>query len=148
MLSLDLSKASGLKLNRAMTLTVTRLARECGLSRSTVLYYESIGLLRRPRRTGGNYRLYGETDLERLRQISAYRDAGLPLADIRAVLDAPASDAAAVLRRRMAELSVGIERMREPQRIIARPLKGAGKLGKDNKMGTKQKWAAINSRGR
>ena len=40
-----------------MTLTVTRLARECKLSRSTILYYESIGLLRRPRRSDGNYRL-------------------------------------------------------------------------------------------
>jgi DNA-binding transcriptional MerR regulator len=124
-----------------MTLTVTRLARECQLSRSTVLYYESIGLLRRPRRSGGNYRVYGEKDLDRLRQICVYRDAGLALADIRAVLDAPASEAGAVLRRRMVELSVGIERMRNHQRSIANLLK----LGKDKEMVTKQKWTAIMS---
>ena len=45
----------------------------------------------------------------------------------------------------MVELSVGIERMREHQRSIARLLKGAGKLGKENKMVTKQKWTAIMS---
>jgi DNA-binding transcriptional MerR regulator len=38
-----------------MSLTVTRLAKSCNLSRSTVLYYESIGLLT---------------------QICSYRDAG------------------------------------------------------------------------
>jgi DNA-binding transcriptional MerR regulator len=124
-----------------MTLTVTRLARECRLSRSTVLYYESIGLLRRPRRSDGNYRVYGEKDLDRLRQICVYRDAGLALADIRAVLDAPPSDAAGVLRRRMVELGVGIERMREHQRSIAKLLK----LGKEIRMVTKQKWTAIMS---
>ena len=122
-----------------MPLTVTRLARECKLSRSTVLYYESIGLLRRPRRTDGNYRLYGERDVERLRQICVYRDAGLPLADIRAVLDAPASDAAAVLRRRMVELGAEIERMRDHQLAIAKLLK----LRKDKDMVTKEKWTSI-----
>src|SRR4051812_521191 len=99
-----------------MTLTVTRLARECNLSRTTVLYYESIDLLRRPRRSDGNYRVYAAQDLDRLRQICAYRDAGLALADIRAVLDAPPSDAAAVLRRRMLELNAEIARMRDHQR--------------------------------
>ena len=38
-----------------MTLSVTRLAKSCNLSRSTVLYYESIGLLTRPRRSPGNH---------------------------------------------------------------------------------------------
>ena len=50
-----------------MSLTVTRLARSCNLARSTVLYYESIGLLTRPRRSAGNYRVYAEKDLDRLR---------------------------------------------------------------------------------
>jgi len=40
-----------------MPLTVTLLARACGLSRGTVLYYESLGLLKPVRRSAGNYRL-------------------------------------------------------------------------------------------
>jgi DNA-binding transcriptional MerR regulator len=46
--------------------TVTQLARRCGLSRTALLYYESIGLLLPARRTAGNYRCYGEQDLVRL----------------------------------------------------------------------------------
>src|ERR1017187_2491182 len=78
-----------------MPLTVTKLARACKLSRSALLYYESIGLLPRPRRTGGNYRTYSEKDVERLRQICVYRDAGAPLKDIRSILDGPRNGAAA-----------------------------------------------------
>jgi DNA-binding transcriptional MerR regulator len=91
-----------------MTLTVTHLAKACNLARSTVLYYESIGLLTRPRRSQGNYRVYTEKDLGRLRQICIYRDAGLKLTDIRSVLDAPRNDASAILRRRFVELSEDI----------------------------------------
>src|SRR5580704_18718500 len=111
-----------------MPLTVTNLARACKLSRSTLLYYESIGLLPRPRRTAGNYRAYTERDLVRLRQICVYRDAGVELADIRALLDGPRDNAGAVLQRRMAELGNTIERLRDQQRAIARLLKSARKL--------------------
>src|SRR5581483_3911414 len=113
---------------RTMPLTVTHLARACGLSRSTVLYYESLGLLQPARRSAGNYRLYGEGELERLRQVCRYRDAGLKLGDIRSVLDGPRGDAAAVLQRRLMELGGEIERLREHQRAIARLLGGANRL--------------------
>jgi DNA-binding transcriptional MerR regulator len=125
-----------------MPLTVTSLARTCKLSRSTLLYYESIGLLPRPRRTAGNYRAYTPQDVERLRQISVYRDAGVPLADIRALLDGPSDDATAVLRRRLVALGAGIERMRGQQRAIARLLQSAQQL-RSIPMVTKDKWVAI-----
>lgn len=125
-----------------MSLTVTRLARSCNLARSTVLYYESIGLLTRPRRSAGNYRVYAEKDLDQLRQICFYRDAGLTLADIRSILDAPKSDAAAVLRRRLAELGAGMERLREHQRAIARLLKTTDRLRRLPVV-TKEKFTAV-----
>jgi DNA-binding transcriptional MerR regulator len=125
-----------------MSLTVTNLARSCNLARSTVLYYESIGLLKRPKRSTGNYRVYSEKDLERLRQICTYRDAGLTLADIRSILDAPRSDAASVLRRRLTELSAGIERLREHQRTIARLLKTTDQFRRLPVV-TKEKFTAV-----
>ena len=125
-----------------MSLTVTSLARSCNLARSTVLYYESIGLVKRPRRSAGNYRVYSEKDLERLRQICTYREAGLTLADIRSILDAPGSDAAAVLRRRLRELSAGIERLREHQRTIARLLKTTDQFRRLPVV-TKEKFTAV-----
>jgi DNA-binding transcriptional MerR regulator len=122
-------------------LTVTRLARRCGLSRSTVLYYESAGLLRPSGRTAGNYRQYGEREIERLRQICAYRHAGLRLTDIRSVLGASSGDAAAVLKRRLLELDAEIESLRGHQRVILTLLEHKGL--RRNQMITKDKWVAI-----
>jgi MerR family transcriptional regulator, thiopeptide resistance regulator len=121
-------------------LTVTRLAKRCGISRSTVLYYESVGVLRASGRSPGNYREYGEQDVERLRQICAYRHAGLSLADIKSVLGA-SSDAASVLERRLLELDVEIETLRNHQRSILRLLGHKGL--RRNQMVTKEKWVAI-----
>lgn len=105
-------------------MTVTELARLCGLSRTAVLYYESEGLLPPPPRTSGNYRRYGEPHRERLARIRAYREAGLTLDDIRGLLDAKAAaDASAVLERRLAGIAVEIERLRGHQRSILRLLK-------------------------
>jgi MerR family transcriptional regulator, thiopeptide resistance regulator len=125
-----------------MPLTVTNLARACGLSRSTVLYYERVGLLKQVRRSAGNYRIYGENDLRRLRQIRIYRDAGLTLGDIRSILDDALSDAAGVLKRRLVELSGEIEKLRDHQRAIARLLKDTDQLRRFS-MVTKEKWVAV-----
>jgi DNA-binding transcriptional MerR regulator len=120
-------------------LTVTKLARRCGLSRGTVLYYESVGLLRAPGRSGGNYRVYGEQDLQRLQQIRAYREAGLKLEDIRAILHRPESDAASVLVRRLGEIATEIDTLRDHQRAILKLLPA---LERTDTM-TKDKWVSI-----
>jgi MerR family transcriptional regulator, thiopeptide resistance regulator len=126
-----------------MNLTVTRLAKHCGLSRSTVLYYESIGLLARPRRSEGNYRVYSTKDADRLRQICLYREAGLTLSDIRSLLNAPRNDAAGVLQHRLIEIGQEMERMREHQRAIARLLNTVEM--RKHRMITKEKWTSIMS---
>ena len=123
-------------------MTVSRLARECGLSRSTLLYYESIGLLPRPPRTEGNYRAYGEADLQRLRQIGLYRKVGLSLSAVRTVLDQPHGDAASVLERRVADIDMEIEALRGHQRAILRLLQKSRTLRR-TEMITKEKWVAI-----
>jgi DNA-binding transcriptional MerR regulator len=126
-----------------MMFNVTELARGCGLSRSTVLYYESIGLLKPAARSQARYRRYGDREAARLRQICAYRDAGLKLADIRALLDRPAvGDAAAVLERRLAEITAEIERLRGHQRSILSLLKNQTRFRRLEMM-TKEKWVSI-----
>ena len=132
-------------------LTVTKLARCCGLSRSTILYYESLGLLRPALRTGANYREYGETEVARLRQICAYRDAGLTLADIRVLMESEQRDArkdgrqnhaAAILKRRLVELDREVSVLREHQQAIARLL--STRVAKwRTEMMTKDKWVSI-----
>ena len=122
--------------------SVSQLARTCGLSRSTVLYYESIGLLRPASRSESDYRRYGEREIARLRQICVYRDAGLKLADIRALLDGGGNDATAVLRRRLSEIGTEIERLRGHQRSIVALLKNKSRFRRLDDM-TKEKWVAI-----
>jgi len=124
-------------------LTVTAFARKAGLSRTAVLYYESIGLLPPPTRTAGNYRSYGASHLERLRQICAYRNAGLKLRDIQALLAQPkGGGAASVLQRRLAEIGREIERLQEHQRSILRLLRHRSSISRSKDM-TKDKWVAI-----
>ncbi len=129
-------------------LTVTKLARRCGVSRTALLYYESIGLMPPPARTGGNYRCYSEADAGRLKAIRAYRNAGLHLDDIRAILKATGPrgrdagrNAWGVLKRRLVELDAEIEALRAHQHAILQLL-GSRALGKGD-MITKEKWVSI-----
>jgi DNA-binding transcriptional MerR regulator len=123
-------------------MTVTALARRCGLSRSTLLYYESKGLLRRPPRTGGNYRCYAEQDVLRLQQVGLYRKIGLGVSEIRALLDRPAGGAAGILKRRLAAIDAEIEALRGHQRAILNLLQHPQRLRRDE-MITKDKWVEI-----
>jgi len=123
-------------------MTVTKLAKQCGLSRSTLLYYESIGLLRHPQRTSGNYRAYGDAEVQRLQRIVRYRKVGLSLSAIRAVLDQPRGGAASVLESRLTDIDREIEILRGHQAAILRLLKRSRAL-KRTEMMTKEKWVAI-----
>lgn len=124
-------------------LTVSRLAQRCGLSRSTLLYYESIGLLKPAARSAAGYRRYGEKDLGRLRQICAYRDAGLKLEDIRALLERPEDDASSVLKRRLLEIEEEIKTLRSHQQSILRLLREFDQFFEGTDMNTKEKWVSV-----
>jgi DNA-binding transcriptional MerR regulator len=104
-------------------LTIGQVGRLSGLSRSTLLYYHRLGILRPVNRSGGNYRLYSSADVERLQQVCLYRKMGVPLTDIRRLLehgcDAPAES---ILRKRLAMLEEEIERCRSQQQQIWRLL--------------------------
>jgi DNA-binding transcriptional MerR regulator len=122
-------------------LTVSQLARQCGLGRTALLYYESIGLMPAPPRSRGNYRCYGEADIKRLRQIRAYREAGLKLEDIRMILDRPGGEAYKVLERRLVEIGGEIDTLRAHQQTILKLLHNTAL--RKGKMITKEKWVAI-----
>lgn len=65
---------------------IGELAKVTGTKAETIRYYEKIGLLRAPERTGGNYRDYGADDQERLAFIRHARGLGFDIADIRSLL--------------------------------------------------------------
>jgi DNA-binding transcriptional MerR regulator len=69
-------------------LRIHEAAAEVGLTPRSVRYYEEMGLLRPAARSEGDYRLYDESDLERLRFIKGLRDdAGFSLAEISRLLE-------------------------------------------------------------
>ena len=68
------------------TLSIGALARATGTKVETIRYYERIGLLPLPARTGGNYRCYGPAQVDRLSFIRGGRDLGFSLQEIRELL--------------------------------------------------------------
>jgi DNA-binding transcriptional MerR regulator len=123
-------------------LSVSQIARKFGLSRTTILYYESCGLLKPALRTRADYRLYGEKETRVLEQICLYRSVGLSVASIRAMLTSPQSEMASLLRRRLQELDSEINQLRQHQRVILQLLQSKDILRRTKKM-TKDKWVSI-----
>jgi DNA-binding transcriptional MerR regulator len=103
--------------------TISRLGRRYGISRSTLLYYDRIGLLRASSRSGARYRRYSDEDARRLELIRLYRAAGVPLAEIRRILDSPREALAGALERRLEALQAELARIRAQQDVIIRILR-------------------------
>jgi DNA-binding transcriptional MerR regulator len=72
----------------APLLRIHEVGATLGLTTRTLRYYEELGLLKPAARSEGDYRLYDEDDLERLRFIKGLRDdAGFSLAEIGQLLE-------------------------------------------------------------
>lgn len=69
-----------------MSLKIGELAKRSGCQVVTIRYYEKEGLLPPPERTDANYRLYDDSDVERLHFIRRCRLHGMNLAEIRELL--------------------------------------------------------------
>jgi MerR family mercuric resistance operon transcriptional regulator len=67
-------------------LTIGELARLTGASIETIRYYERIGLMPRPPRTGGGRRAFGADSLHTLNFIRRCRELGFGLDDVRTLL--------------------------------------------------------------
>lgn len=105
------------------TYAISQLARAFGLSRSTLLYYDRIGLLQAPERTAAGYRLYTEREYRRLERICLFRGAGLPLADVQKMLADDAAPSAKILEKRLRDLEGQMANLRGQQHLIISMLK-------------------------
>ncbi|MFI6940227.1 MerR family transcriptional regulator [Streptomyces sp. NPDC050418] len=79
--------------------TVGRVAALAGVSVRTLHHYDRIGLVRPSARTAAGYRAYASGDVERLREVLAYRRLGFGLREIAELVGDPTADAVAHLRR-------------------------------------------------
>jgi DNA-binding transcriptional MerR regulator len=104
---------------------VSDFAEKAGVTVRTLHYYDRLGLLKPSGRTGAGYRLYGEQDFARLQQIVTLKFIGLPLRQIKDLLDRSDLDLAATLRlqRRMLlekrqQVEAAIQAIEEAERSL------------------------------
>lgn len=122
--------------------TIKQLLKVSGLSRSTLLYYDKINLLKPSARSSSNYRLYTESDFHRLQQILLYRDMGLSLEKIAQLLDSPNNQTSQILEERLQHLNQEIYHLRHQQQLIIQLL-GKTSLLKSSKTMNKEQWGNI-----
>ena len=101
------------------TYSISKLARACGLSRSTLLYYDRQGLLKPSGRTRSGYRYYTDAERKRLDRIGYFRGAGLTLKEIRAVLSSGGKPGTKLLEERLRETAKKIVSLKNQQRLLA-----------------------------
>lgn len=98
-------------------LTIGKLSAATGVKVPTIRYYEQIGLLPEPERSGGNQRHYGQKTRDRLSFIRHSRDLGFPLEAIRELLslsddpDRPCDGADQIARRQLAAVNARLARL-------------------------------------
>jgi MerR family transcriptional regulator, repressor of the yfmOP operon len=85
-----------------MTLRIGEIAERSGVTPRTIRYYEELGLLPRTERELGKHRVYTESDVERIYELTRLRDLlGLSLDELRSMI--AAEDVRAEIRRRFHE---------------------------------------------
>jgi DNA-binding transcriptional MerR regulator len=98
--------------------TVGAVAALTGVSVRTLHHYDHIGLVVPSVRTPAGYRGYTVADIERLHLVLVYRSVGMPLDEIRALLDDPSTDVLEHLRRQHALLLDQADRLQHTIKAV------------------------------
>lgn len=80
-----------------MEYTVQKLANLAGVSSRTLRYYDEIGILKPSRINSSGYRIYGQKEVDMLQQILFYRELGMDLDRIKAIVTSASFDEIAAL---------------------------------------------------
>ena len=91
--------------------TVHEVSRLTGVSVRTLHHYDAIGLLAPTQLTEAGYRLYDDAALRKLQSILLLRQLRFPLAEIKAMLNAPGFDAKEALRDQIRLLTLQREQL-------------------------------------
>jgi DNA-binding transcriptional MerR regulator len=123
--------------------TISALAKASGLSRSALLYYDRLGLLKPCGRSRAGYRQYSPAEVERLEQICLYRQIGIPLKEMRKLLDkSRPTISVEILQRRLRVLSREIANFQRQQQCIVQLLKQR-QIQQGAEMINKDRWVEI-----
>lgn len=122
------------------TFFIGDLAERSGVSRDTIRYYESAGILPEPPRSGSGYRLYTPEDVERLGFVDQAKALGLTLAEIAEILEiveegrSPCPEVLHALDERLEDTRRRIRQLESLESTLSRTLSrvrdvGAGRGG-------------------
>tara|TARA_B100000745_G_scaffold251881_1_gene174051 strand:- start:221 stop:664 length:444 start_codon:yes stop_codon:yes gene_type:complete len=67
-------------------LFIGELSKRTGVPVKTIRYYEDFGILNKPNRTGSDYRIYGQKDVDKLSFIKKAKELGLKLSEIKEII--------------------------------------------------------------
>lgn len=95
---------------------ISQLAQQVGLSRSTLLYYEKLGLIQGARQDNG-YRTYTDRDVQRLRLLQQLQAGGLTLEECLECLESQIDRAK--LLRRLDALDEEIQRKQKARELLS-----------------------------
>jgi len=113
------------------------LAQAAGVATSTVRFYERRGLVKPDLRTGGNYRGYTSSSVERLKFIRAAQGSGFSLKDIAEMLqltsseEPPCREVAELIEHRLKEIRQRMSELKRVEKELATALKSCCKGGAD-----------------
>ncbi len=124
-------------------ITIGKLARTFKLSRSTLLYYDRIGLLKPSGRTPSNYRVYSQNDARRLEKICLLRQTGLDLKAVADTLAASEGAVAEILEQQVDVLNRRIQSLRRQQHLIVKLLKELKADAMPLRVMDKQSWVQL-----
>lgn len=125
-------------------MTIGRLARQFGLSRSALLYYDRIGLLRPSGRSEAGYRRYSESDAKELGRICLYRQTGLSLERIRALRggEGVGSESVAALEEQLRRIAEQMGDLRRRQQLIVKLIDKPHLLEEQSPM-NRERWTRL-----
>lgn len=119
------------------------MAKASGLSRSALLYYHRLGLLKPCGRSRAGYRQYSPAEAERLEQICLYRQIGIPLKEMSRLLDkSKPTVSVEILQRRLHVLGREIANFHRQQQCIVQLLKQK-QIQQGTEMINKDRWVEI-----
>ena len=111
---------------RSAAIQIGGLSRQTGCNVETIRYYERVGLLPRPPRSAGRYRLYDAGDVRRLAFVRRARELGFALEEVRALLVLSAansentcSEVREVTARHLADVRAKIADLRAMDRVLS-----------------------------
>ena len=133
-----------------MEYTINKLAKTAGVTTRTLRHYDKIGLLKPSRINSSGYRIYTRREIDLLQQILFYRELGVNLEDIKAIMSSPNFDSIAALESHLTAL---LDKRNQINTLIANvrksilAAKGESVMADNEKFeGFKQKLVDVNER--